>query len=284
MLDSELIINPDGSIYHLALHPEEIADVILLVGDQNRVERVSRHFDQLEVQRAKREFVTHTGRIGNKRLSVISTGIGTDNVDIVVNELDALVNIELENRREKHVKRGLTLIRLGTAGGFHESAPVDSVVTSSFAIGLDSMPLYYAYEPGAVVHPFPVEDVEDAPDFMRSAYLVAASGEIRSLFAPVGAEGITLTCLGFYGPQGRELRLKSKLTPVIPALRRFRHQDLPILNLEMETAALYFLAQQLGHQAFSISAILANRVRGEYSSNPLAAVDHMITAALDRIV
>lgn len=283
MLDSELIINADGSIYHLALRPDEIADIIFLVGDQNRVERVSKHFDEIEVRRAKREFVTHTGRIGNQRLSVISTGIGTDNVDIVVNELDALANIDFDRRREKEDKRSLTLIRLGTAGGFHESVDIGSVVTSAYAIGLDPFPLYYPWEPNAFIRHFPVGGHAEWPDFMQSAYITAAADETRELFENFGASGITLTCMGFYGPQGRELRLSSKLAPVIPLLRDFRYHDMPILNLEMETSALYFLSHLLGHRPFSISTILANRMTGQYSARPLEAVDKMIAGVLDMI-
>lgn len=283
MLESELIINADGSIYHLALRPDEIADIVFLVGDQNRVDRVSKHFDEIEVRRAKREFVTHTGRIGHKRLSVISTGIGTDNIDIVVNELDALANIDLDRRRVKEDKRSLTLIRLGTAGGFHESVEVGSVVTSTYAIGLDPFPLYYKWKPDSFIQSFPTEDQEEWPDFMRSAYITVAAEESIALFNNYGTSGVTLTCMGFYGPQGRELRLSSKLAPVIPLLRDFRYRDMPILNLEMETSALYFLSHLLGHRPFSISTILANRMSGQYSANTLEAVDKMIAAVLDII-
>lgn len=282
MLESELIINPDGSIYHLALRPEEIGDTVFLVGDQNRVKRVSRHFDEIELTRAKREFVTHTGRLGKQRLSVVSTGIGTDNIDIVVNELDALVNVDFQAREVLPEKRSLNLIRLGTSGGFDENLEVDSVVLSAFAIGLDAMPEYYHWE--GLEKMMLLRDLDkEVPESLRTAYLVSSSADLLGVFNGYGTTGITLTCAGFYGPQGRELRLRSKLVPAIPYLRNFQHRGFVIKNLEMESSALFFLSRMLGHHTFSISTILANRARGTYSSDPLKAVDEMIEGVLTRI-
>ncbi len=282
--DSELILNPDGSIYHLNLLPEDIGDIILTVGDPKRVEMVSRHFDEIEVKKSKREFITHTGRLGRKRISVISTGIGPDNIDIVINELDALANIDLHHRvpRDKH--RALSIIRLGTSGSLQADIGVDEVVVSGWGVGFDNLLFFYTDYP-KVFNRELARLVEMALDNQISVYTAQGSEQLFRHFASRFRHGgITITSPGFYGPQGRRLRLSSILTDAhIRELQMLRWNEWRITNFEMETAALFGLSRLLGHQPLACNTILANRATGQFSKDPYRAVERMIVQALEAI-
>ena len=250
--ESELVLNDDGSIYHLHLHPEQIADTILVVGDQGRVQQISQHFDNIEHKIFNREFVTHTGYIGSKRLTALSTGIGTDNIDIVINELDALVNIDLESRVEKKEKKALNIIRLGTSGAVHKDIPVDCYLTSTYGMGLDNLMYYYANnsfdtEMGEafIQHANWPKDLSIPYFYEGSKILMNKFNDLRS--------GITATSPGFYGPQGRYVRLPFAISDLHVQLNTFEYNNLKITNFEMETAALYGLGKLLGHQCLTIA-------------------------------
>lgn len=281
--DSELILKPDGSIYHLNLLPEDIAPIIITVGDLTRVERVSRHFDRIELKKMYREFVTHTGYIGNKRLTVISTGIGPDNIDIVINELDALVNIDLKKRipKEKHTQ--LIFIRIGTSGSLQDDIPLDSFLKSTYAIGLDNLLSFYTEFDHADENM--LEELKNLPGFIKTnPYLTAGDEELLSRIGQDYHQGITVTCPGFYGPQGRQLRLKSYLHGKMDAWSFWEYKGHRITNFEMETAAIYGLAGLAGHKAISLNAIIANRKKGTFSSDYLACMDRLIINSLEDIV
>lgn len=283
---SELILNADNSVYHLNLLPEELAETIITVGDPDRVALVSQYFDTIEVKKRKREFHTHTGRIGNKRISVISTGIGTDNIDIVLNELDALFNIDFETRSIKKEKTVLDIIRIGTSGAIQPQTPIDSYLYSEYAIGLDSLMHFYDSMP--IQHP----DVQQAfishTDWQHGRllpYVVKCDPELAALFASDSVlPGLTVTNVGFYGPQGRRLRLKLQDDQMNGKMGSFNFKGKQITNLEMETSGIYGLAGLLGHRALSLNCILANRSTGEFSSNPIKAIQGLITYTLDRII
>ncbi len=283
---SELPLNPDGSVYHLNLRPDQIADTIITVGDPGRVSAVTRHFDHIEHKVRKREFHTHTGRIGRKRLTVISTGIGPDNIDIVINELDALANINFKSRTVKAKKKVLRFIRLGTSGALHPDIPVDSLVVSAYGLGFDNLMSYYAYRPDRrtahllkQIHAYLGARKSQVP----LPYLAKGSEEMVRVLAPLGITGITATCPGFYGPQGRRLRLAPK--EVLPdLLSGFRYKDHRITNFEMETSALFGLSRLLGHQAVAVNTILANRATGAFTKRYKASVRDMIVKALEMIV
>lgn len=258
---SELILNRDGSIYHLHLHPEQVAPLIITVGDQDRVAKVSRHFDRVEHRVRKREFITHTGWLGKQRLSVISTGIGTDNVDIVMGELDALFNIDLKTRQPKARATPLTLIRVGTAGSLQKETDVDAFVASSGAIGMDGLMQFYRAE-AQQNHPLLTALRKHAAgqwDFPLSPYFAEGDPGLLRHFSGHFHPGITATNCGFYGPQGRRLRATVRFPGYLDMLQTFEFRGEKIVNLEMETAAIYGLANLLGHRAISLSAILANR-------------------------
>lgn len=283
---SELILNRDGSIYHLHLRPEQLAPTIITVGDPERVPKVSRLFDRVELRVRKREFVTHTGWLGGKRLSVISTGIGTDNIDIVLNELDALVNIDLEKRQIKAEKTALTLIRIGTAGCLQAEIGVDAIVASSGAIGMDGLMQFYD-APSQQQHPLLGAlraHTAGKWDFPLSPYFAPADPGLLARFSQGCHVGITATNSGFYGPQGRQLRAPVRQPDYLDLLQTFEYGGQKIVNLEMETAGLYGLANLLGHRALSLSAILANRAAGTFSRNPEKAVRRLIESALRMVV
>lgn len=279
---SELILTDRGTIYHLDLAPEQLADTVITVGDPNRVSAVSQHFDAIEHKAAHREFVTHTGYIGSKRISVVSTGIGPDNIDIVLNELDALVNIDFPTRSIKEVKKSLSIIRLGTSGALQFDIPVDSLVVSSFGIGLDNLMHYYQHSDNP-------DEAYILNDFIRHAslngkpvwpYIAEGSIRLRNHFADGYIHGITVTCPGFYGPQGRVLRGPVAFPNLIDALGTFSSRQHRVTNFEMETAAIYGLGKMLGHHCLSISTIVANRVQQTFSDDGAAAVDRMIRKSL----
>jgi uridine phosphorylase len=283
--ESELILNPNGSIYHLNLHPENIANDIIFVGDQDRVSKVTKHFDSIEFETQKREFKTQTGVYKGKRISVISTGIGPDNIDIVLNELDALVNINLKNRTIKDSHTALNIVRIGTSGSLQNDIPVDSFLLSSHAMGLDGMLLSYDCEHICK------KEIEEAfisqtdwSEKKARPYCIENGGELaKKILSDKTFTGITATAPGFYGPQGRVLRLSlqdSKLNNKIDAFKFDSHR---ITNLEMETSAIYGLSKLLGHNAVSMNAIIANRANGTFSSNPYKIVDDLITYTLDKL-
>ncbi len=283
ILESELVLNDDGSVYHLHLLPEDIADNIILVGDQDRVPEVSKYFDAIEIKKNKREFVTHTGFIGSKRLTVLSTGIGTDNIDIVMNELDALVNIDLKKREIKTKKTTLKFIRIGTSGSIQKNILVDTILASSHGLGLDSLMNFYAL-------PFSHHEAELHQEIQQqlnspfiSSYLVQSPGNLINKF-PNMQIGITATCCGFYAPQGRMLRGNVKISNLIKRLSNVNHNQFYITNLEMETAGIYGMAKLLGHEAVSINAILANRITHEFSKHPNKIIDQTIRNVLEVLV
>jgi uridine phosphorylase len=283
--ESELVLNENGSIYHLDLLPENIADTIILVGDQGRVGKVSKHFDAIEYTGQKREFLTHTGRIGSERLTVLSTGIGTDNIDIVINELDALVNIDLDSRTVKPEKKTLNLIRLGTSGSLQEDLPVDSFLLSTHGIGFDGVLNYYAdsrdIEDTALTEAF-IEQTDWNADFPRP-YIVEGSKTILELLKKGTYQGITATANGFYGPQGRELRLKPRVPDLNEKLSKFEFDGHRVTNFEMETSALFGLGKALGHECATVCAIIANRYRKEYSKNHDLTIEQLIAFLLERL-
>jgi uridine phosphorylase len=283
--DSELIINPDGSIFHLKLLPEQLAHTVLLVGDPGRVGSVSKHFSKIEHQVANREFITHTGIYNNKRISVLSTGIGTDNIDIVVNELDALVNIDLKERRilPKHIS--LNLIRLGTSGSLQKDIDTDSFLVSKYGLGMDGLLNFYggldkinedriseAFKAHTGWHknlPFP--------------YIVKASDTLSAILGKGHKMGITATAPGFYGPQGRVLRIPLAAPGMNDAFTSFEFEGNRITNFEMETSALYGLSRLLGHESCTVCSIIANRLARTYSKDYKLTVDKMIEMVLNRL-
>ena len=281
--ESEMIINDRGAIYHLDLKPEELADTIIVVGDPNRVKKVSAHFDTVEHQLQHREFITHTGRMGNKRISVISTGIGPDNIDIVMNELDALANIDFTTRTINQHFRKLTIIRFGTSGSLQADIPVDSFVASTHGLGLDNLLNFYSHKKDDA-------DIELANAFIEQTqidtaitipYAFGGSKELLDKFGEGFFKGITVTCPGFFGPQGRVLRLGVSSPGLIDKLTHFHFNDHRITNFEMETSAIYGLGKLMGHECLSINVIIANRVLREFSEDGDAAVEKMINRALD---
>ncbi|WP_018614926.1 nucleoside phosphorylase [Segetibacter koreensis] len=283
--ESELIINSRGAIYHLNVRPEEIAHTVITVGDPARVVEVSKYFDSIECKCQHREFITHTGNIGNKRISVVSTGIGPDNIDIVLNELDALVNIDFDTRIIKQNLTHLTIIRLGTAGSLQADIPVDSVVASTHGLGIDNLLNYYRHdnndEEMQIIQQF-VAHTQISSNFSHP-YISTAAGGILKHFVNGFYHGITITCPGFYGPQGRVLRLGLTNPDLIDRLSGFTFGQHRITNFEMETSAIYGLGKLLGHQCLSLSAIVANRINKEFSKDGNAAVENMIKKALNII-
>lgn len=282
---SELILNPDGSVYHLNLKPEHIAHDIIFVGDQNRVEKITQFFDSIEFSTQKREFKTQTGIYKGRRMSVISTGIGPDNIDIVINELDALVNIDFETRQPKEELTSLNIIRVGTSGSLQNDIPVDSIVMSKYGLGLDNMLRSYLID--EVTH----SEIEEAFikqtdwDFKKGRpYVISCSEKLEKLIESDQIfKGLTATAGGFYGPQGRVLRLPIQDNELNHKMDTFLFEGNRITNLEMETAAIYGLSALLGHQALSLNAIIANRANGTFSEDPYKAVDSLITYTLDKL-
>jgi uridine phosphorylase len=283
--ESELILNPDGSVYHLNLHPENIAENIIFVGDQDRVEKITRHFDVVEFSTQKREFKTQTGVYKGKRISVISTGIGPDNIDIVMNELDALVNIDLSTRKPKQQLTSLNIIRIGTSGALQPDIPVNSFVMSLYGLGLDNMIQSYIIDK---VTDIAIEDAFIAHtgwDMRKGRPYVVKAGEklMQAMESDSIKKGFTATAGGFYGPQGRVLRLNIRDSELNNKMDSFSYNGTVITNLEMETAAIYGLSALLGHNAVSLNAIIANRALGTFSADPYTAVNELIAYALERI-
>ena len=284
--ESELILNPDGSIYHLNLKPENIAQTIIFVGDQDRVEKVTSHFDSIEFTTQKREFKTQTGHYKGKRITVISTGIGPDNIDIVLNELDALVNINFETRKIKKNLTSLDIIRIGTSGSLQNNIHIDSFLLSTSALDLNGMLL--SYETEKINNP----NIEDAfikhtnwhtnksrPIIINGSERLIKAFENKNTF-----KGLTATAGGFYGPQGRVLRLRVQDSNLNSKMDNFEYEGVKITNLEMETSAIYGLSKLLGHHAISLNAIIANRANGTFSENPGKVIGDLITYTLDKII
>ena len=281
--DTELIITNSGRIYHLNLKKEEIADDIILVGDPNRVEQISNKFEKIDFKITHREFITHTGYYNNKKISVISSGIGTDNIDIVINELDALANINFESRQINKIKKSLNIIRLGTSGGLNKKIDVDSFLVSEYAIGLDG--LAHFYKNNDVLEQELSKMFFNKTNWSKnhaSPYSVKASDKLLNKFNNFN-KGITLTATGFYGPQCRNMRLKSSISDLENLIESIEYQGLNITNFEMETSALYFLGISLGHNTLTICAILANRVSKKYSTNPIDTIDELINKVLKNL-
>jgi uridine phosphorylase len=276
--ESELIITPRGAVYHLDLTPEEIADTVITVGDPDRVKEVSKYFDSIEVQRQHREFVSHTGTVGKKRITVLSSGIGPDNIDIVINELDALVNIDFKSREIKKELRSINIIRIGTSGSLQEDIPVDSFVASTHGLGVDNLLNFYRHEQNE-------QEKELLQSFIThtqiqsqigNPYISGCAASLIKHFVQDFHQGITVTCPGFYGPQGRVLRLGVKNPNLINRLTDFRFGQHRITNFEMETSAIYGLGKLLGHNCLAVNAIVANRVKKEFSKDGKAAVENLI--------
>jgi len=283
--ESELIINSRGAVYHIDLRPEELAHNIIIVGDPDRVGMVSKYFDKVEVKRQHREFVSHTGMIGNKRITCTSTGIGPDNIDIVLNEFDALVNIDFESRMIKKELTTLNIMRIGTSGSLQADVPVDSWVTGTHGLGLDNLLNYYRLEHNE-------QEKELLQSFVThtqlhaqicNPYISSASASLLKHFVEGFHQGITVTCPGFYGPQGRVLRLGIRNPELIDRLTEFRFGQHRITNFEMETSAIYGLGRLLGHHCLSLNAIIANRIAKEFTKDAHKLVDSLIKKVLETI-
>jgi uridine phosphorylase len=284
--DSELILNPDGSVYHLNLKPEQIATTILFVGDQDRVEKITKHFDTIEFTVQKREFKTQTGTYKGKRISVISTGIGPDNIDIVLNELDALVNIDLKTRKIKDTLTALRIIRIGTSGSLQADIPVDHFVMAQYGLGLDNMLRSYLIDSISETR-FEKAFIEHTHWDLRKGtpYVTGCSPELEQLITGEQIhKGITATAGGFYGPQGRVLRLGIQDPELNSKMDSFSFEGHRITNLEMETSAIYGLGKLLGHHCLSMNAIIANRANGTFSQDPYKAVDELILYTLNKLI
>lgn len=283
--ESELILNPDGSVYHLNIRPENLANDIIFVGDQDRVETITKYFDSIEFSTQKREFKTQTGTFNGKRITVISTGIGPDNIDIVLNELDALVNIDLETRTIKPQLTSLNIVRIGTSGSLQADIPVDSILMSTHGIGTDNM--LRSYRTDAVCE----KDIEDA--FIQHTnwdaskgrpYVIKASDQlIDKFYSEEIHKGMTVTAGGFYGAQGRVLRLDLQDSNLNSKIDSFKFQEYRATNLEMETAAIYGLSKLLSHHSLSLNAIIANRANGTFSTDSYQAIENLIKFTLQKI-
>lgn len=276
---SELILTDKGSIYHLDLRPEQIATTIITVGDPDRVELVSRYFDRVDYRVQHREFVTHTGMLGSKRISVLSTGIGTDNIDIVLNELDALVNVDFEKREIKKEKISLDIIRIGTSGTIRSEIEIDQIILSKGAIGLDGLMHFYEREPDIWEEELLDWDIP----WPIKPYMTWGSKKLLDQFSKLGEQAITISSTGFYGPQNRMIRLKPKVSNFFELLDNQIIDGSRIGNLEMETSGLYGLSEILGHECISINAIIANRALGVFSKDPAKTVKRTIESALGLI-
>ncbi|MDD4819948.1 MAG: nucleoside phosphorylase [Flavobacteriales bacterium] len=284
--ESELIITPEGQIYHIHIRPEELADDVILVGDPARVPVVSKYFDRIDLKSQNREMVVHTGEYCGKRVTVLSTGMGPDNIDIVINELDALKNIDFATRTVNEDKKSLNIVRMGTSGALQAEIPVDSYVLSRRGIGFDGV--LHFYQSDAIRE----KDIEDAfieqthwNPLVARPYVVGCGEKLyKKLSSERTVEGFTGTAVGFYGPQGRVLRLPLATPDANARLEAFSYKGIRMTNFEMETSAIYGLSKLLGHQACSLNCIVANRLVGTFSKDPYKAVEGMIQYALDKLI
>lgn len=281
---SELILNADGSLYHINLLPGQLAGKVILVGDPQRVPMVSAYFDSIEFKGQNREIVTHTGVLNNVRISVMSTGMGPDNIDIVMNELDALVNIDLERRVVKEEHTSLEIIRLGTSGSLQADIPVDSFAMATHGLGMDG--LLHFYRHGDVIDrelTTAFTRQTDWPEVLAEPYVVKGSDMLADRMGAGLHQGITITAPGFYGPQGRALRLEPAFPGLNDRITAFRHEGHRVINFEMETSALYALGRLLGHETLTVCTVLANRVSDTYSADPKKSIKKLIELLLERI-
>jgi len=278
---SELILNKDGSMYHISLRPQDISDVILTVGDPSRVHRVSQYFDEVTFEMNKREFITHTGLYKGKKLTVMSTGMGTDNVEILMTELDALANINLKKRENKTKRKALKIIRIGTSGALQQDVPLDSLLVSQYAIGLDTLMYFYKLERTEAE-----QNVEAAFQLENELpfrpYCVEGSSSLFRHFSEETLAGNTVTCPGFYAPQGRQLRVPIRYPDIVDKLAAFHYGDLWLTNFEMETAGYYALGRLFGHEVISCNAIIANRNTKQFSKNADKTIDKLIKYVLEK--
>ncbi len=283
--ESELVLHPDGSIYHLKMRPEHVADDVIVVGDPGRVKEVSKYFDTVEIRNTHREMVSHTGYLNNKRITVLSTGMGPDNIDIVMNELDALVNIDLQLRTRKEKHTSLNIVRLGTSGALQAEIPVDSFVMSTHGVGMDGLLYYYKDNEQVIDLEMTSAFIQKTgwPDDLAKPYIVPGASVLMKKLGEDLIRGMTATAPGFYAPQGRELRLRTAYPELMNRVASFTYGELKIINLEMETATLYGLGKMLGHQALTICLILANRATGDYSKDYKRSMDELIQTVLARI-
>ena len=286
LICSELILNNDGSVYHLKLHPEDIADTIIVVGDPNRVPLISKHFDKISVTKSNREFITHTGYIGKKHVSVMSTGIGVDNIDIIFNELDILSAIDLKSRTVKETKRTFKIIRLGTTGGLNDKINVDDILFSRYAIGIDGVPHHYKYDLNLFEQKLSQEFSQKTNWSKKLAepYAVKSSDFLwNHMYEDQFNKGITLTMNGFYAPQGRSIRIPLSQPDILKKSDCILFNNLQVSNIEMETAGLYAFGKIFNHEVISLSTVLANRITGLFSSNPSKSIEKLINFALSKI-
>jgi len=281
--ESELIMNKDGSVYHLSLRPQDISDIILTVGDPSRVHKVSQYFDEVTFEMNKREFITHTGLYKGRKITVMSTGMGTDNVEIMMTELDIITNINLKKRENKSRKKSLKIIRIGTSGALQEDVPLDSLLVSQYAIGLDTLMYFYNLNRTEAE-----ENVEAAlqleAELPFRPYCVEGSSKLFKHFSTDTGVGNTVTCPGFYAPQGREMRIPIRYPNIVDKLAEFHYGDLWLTNFEMETAGYYALGRLYGHEVISCNAIIANRATKEFSKHADKTIDNLIKYVLDKAV
>lgn len=282
--EADLILNPDGSVYHLNLLPKHISETIITVGDPARVYRVSQYFDDIEFEMNKREFITHIGKYKGKRVTVISTGMGTDNIEIFFTELDALINIDLKTRELKSRRKKLKIIRIGTSGSLQEDIPLDSHLVTDYAVGFDSLMGFYNLEQDAFEESIS-KDIQKKAGLAFTPYVVRGSSMLKEQYAPDMVVGNTITTPGFYAPQGREIRVPLKYPKLAQDLAAFYNKpnDFWLTNFEMETAGYYAMARLLGHEVLSVNAIIANRVKNKFSKDPNKVVDGLIKKVLERI-
>jgi uridine phosphorylase len=280
---TDLIINPDGSTYHLHIRPDQLPYRIIMVGDPERVPFVSKYFDKIDFKIHKREFVSHIGQFRNQSIGVISSGIGADNVEIVMNELDALVNIDFKTRFAKDQKISLELIRIGTSGSIQEDIPVDSFLVSKAAIGFDNLAQFYGFESTNMLANDALSLWCQQINYTLPVYGAKASEKLIKQFSSISQHGFTLTAPGFYAPQGRTVRMKSLLPDFLLDVSKTNFEGEIITNIEMETAAYYAFSASLGHEMISLNAILANRLTHEFSKNPEGQIKQLIELTLDLI-
>lgn len=282
--ETDLILNKDGSVYHLSLLPKHIPDTIITVGDPGRVYHVSKHFDDVEFEMNKREFITHAGTYKKKKVTVISTGMGTDNIEIFLTELDALVNIDLRTREPKPRRKKLKIIRIGTSGALQDDIPVDSHLATAFAVGLDNLMSFYNLEMDPLEQAVAI-DLKKQADLPGIPYVVRGSDMLRDQFGKDMIIGNTVTTPGFYAPQGRSIRIPIRYPNLLDDLRTFynRKHDFGLTNFEMESAGYYAMGRLLGHDVLSVNAIIANRVKNKFSKDPNKVIDALIKKVLDSL-
>lgn len=282
--ETDLILNPDGSVYHLNLLPKHISDTIITVGDPSRVYKVSQHFDDIDFEMNKREFITHVGRYKGKKITVISTGMGTDNVEIFLTEIDALVNIDLKTRELKSRKKKLKIVRIGTSGALQEDIPLGSHLFSNYAVGLDNLMQFYEL-PMDDFENMIAADIQSKTSLPFTPYVVSCSEILKEQIGFDMISGNTVTTSGFYAPQGRIVRAQNKLPKLLDELNYYHNKssDFWLTNFEMETAGYYAMARLLGHEVLSVNAIIANRIKGKFSKDPDKVIDSLIKKVLERI-